>query len=342
MSVEKYIVADAETGLKLIQDGTVSTCITSPPYYGLRDYGINDQIGLEKTPEEYIERLVRIFREVKRVLKDDGTLWIVIGDCYAGSGKGAAQYPENALKYKQGTNKGMLGARTTKQTKTPGCKPKDLIGIPWMLAFALRADGWYLRQDIIWQKPNAMPESVKDRCTGSHEHILLLSKSRKYYYDADAIAEPAAFDGRKETFNKGSGKYADAAIVPGNRPQTQHMAGKAHECWRMKDGIRIRNKRDVWTISTKPYRGAHFATFPPELIRPCILAGSKQGGTIVDPFFGSGTTGIVAKEEGRGFIGIDVNRDYMEMAQSRINGQKGENNGQEARLQNDQRGKRNA
>ncbi|MEG1562120.1 MAG: site-specific DNA-methyltransferase [Bacteroides sp.] len=336
MSIEKYITADAETGLQLIQDGTADACITSPPYYGLRDYGNSDQIGLESTPEEYIDRLVRIFREVKRALKDDGTLWIVIGDCYAGSGKGAANYPENTLKYKQGTNRGMLGARATKQVRTPSCKPKDLIGIPWMLAFALRADGWYLRNDIIWQKPNAMPESVKDRCTGSHEHILLLSKSRKYHFDAEAIEEPASFDGRKETFNKGSGKYAEAAIVPGNHPQTQHMAGKPHERWRTKNGVHIRNKRDVWTVSTKPYRGAHFATFPPELIRPCVLAGSRPGGIVIDPFFGSGTTGIVAKEEGRGFIGIDINREYMEMARSRINGQKGDHNGQEAQLQNDQ------
>jgi DNA modification methylase len=316
-----YIVADAGNGLLSIPEKTVDMCITSPPYYGLRDYGNGAQIGLESTPEQYIDRLVEIFRGVKRALKDDGTLWVVIGDSYAGSGKGV--YAPNAAK-----------------TKTPGCKPKDLIGIPWMLAFALRADGWYLRQDIIWHKPNAMPESVKDRCTKSHEHILLLSKSRRYYYDADAIAEPAAYDGRKETLNKGSTKYSETPIVPGNVTQTQHMAGRPHQRWRMKDGKYIRNKRDVWTVSTRPYKGAHFATFPPELIRPCILAGSRVGGTVLDPFFGSGTTGKVAKQERRRFIGIDINSEYVELAKRRIQKveqreKKGEHHGQEAELQND-------
>jgi DNA modification methylase len=326
MKIERYITADAETGLKLIQDGIVDTCITSPPYYGLRDYGSNGQIGLEPTPEEYIERLVRIFREVKRVLKDDGTLWIVIGDSYAGSHKGQTPNNNGIQDIKRSKVRGM----TLPTGTIENVKPKDLIGIPWMLAFALRADGWYLRQDIIWHKPNAMPESVKDRCTGSHEHILLLAKSRKYYYNADAIAEPAAYDGRKKTQNKGSGKRANKAIVPGKPPQTLHVVGQAHERWRIKDRVYVRNKRDVWSVSTKPYRGAHFATFPPDLIRPCILAGSRPGGIVIDPFFGSGTTGLVAIEEGRCFIGIDINQEYMEIARSRINGineKKGENHG---------------
>ena len=336
MKIERYITADAETGLKLIQDGIVDTCITSPPYYGLRDYGSNGQIGLEPTPEEYIERLVRIFREVKRVLKDDGTLWIVIGDSYAGSHKGQTPNNNGIQNIKRSKVRGM----TLPTGTIENVKPKDLIGIPWMLAFALRADGWYLRQDIIWHKPNAMPESVKDRCTKSHEHILLLSKSRRYYYDADAIAEPAAYDGRKETLNKGSTKYSETPIVPGNVTQTQHMAGRPHQRWRMKDGKYIRNKRDVWTVSTRPYKGAHFATFPPELIRPCILAGSRVGGTVLDPFFGSGTTGKVAKQERRRFIGIDINSEYVELAKRRIQKveqreKKGEHHGQEAELQND-------
>lgn len=308
--MDKLLIGDAVKCLQELPENTVDTCVTSPPYFGLRDYGAVGQIGLEKTPQEYIDKLVSVFREVRRVLKPSGTCWVIIGDCYAGSGKGAANYPDNAAKYKQGTNRGMLGATKTTQVTTPGIKPKDLIGIPWMLAFALRADGWYLRNDVIWQKPNAMPESVKDRLTVCHEHVFLLSKNRKYYFNADAIVEPASFDGRKETFNKGSGKYTDAAIVPGNRPQSQHMAGKPHERWRMKDGVHIRNKRDVWTVSTKPYKGAHFATFPPELIKPCILSGSEVGGTVLDPFIGSGTTAEVAHLLGRECIGIELNQQY--------------------------------
>lgn len=315
--MDKLLIGDAVKCLQELPENTVDTCVTSPPYFGLRDYGAAGQIGLEKTPQEYIDKLVSVFREVRRVLKPSGTCWIIIGDCYAGSGKGAANYPDNAAKYKQGTNRGMLGAAKTTQVTTPGIKPKDLIGIPWMLAFALRADGWYLRNDVIWQKPNAMPESVKDRLTVCHEHVFLLSKNRKYYFNADAIVEPASFDGRKETFNKGSGKYADAAIVPGNRPQSQHMAGKPHERWRMKDGVHIRNKRDVWTVSTKPYKGAHFATFPPELIKPCILSGSEVGGTVIDPFIGSGTTAEVAHMLGRECIGIELNQQYAPLIMAR-------------------------
>ena len=201
--MNKIIFADAEQGLRTLQDNSIDTCITSPPYYGLRDYGASGQIGLESSPQEYIDRLVRVFREVRRVLKTDGTLWVVIADSYAGSGKGAAQYPDNAKKYKQGTNHGMVGASAT--TKIPkqfnGIKPKDLIGIPWMLAFALRADGWYLRQDIIWQKTNPMPESVRDRCTKCHEYIFLLSKAPRYYFDGEAIAEPTA-ESTKKGFHK--------------------------------------------------------------------------------------------------------------------------------------------
>ena len=200
--MDRLFIGDALEALKQIPSETVDTCVTSPPYYGLRDYGADGQIGLEKTPDEYIDRLVDVFHEVKRTLKKDGTLWIVISDSYAGSGKGAANYPDNAKKYKQGTNRGMLGASATTKIKTPGVKAKDLIGIPWMLAFALRADGWYLRSDIIWHKPNVMPESVKDRCTRTYEHVFMLAKSRRYYYDADAVLVPAHYDGRTETLNK--------------------------------------------------------------------------------------------------------------------------------------------
>lgn len=317
ISNSRVIYADALEGLAQIPDGTVDTCITSPPYYGLRDYGVVGQIGLEATPEEYINRLVAVFREVRRTLRADGTLWIVIADSYAGSGKGAAAYPENAAKYKQGTNKGMVGALATTKVKTPGVKPKDLIGIPWMLAFALREDGWYLRSDIIWHKPNVMPESVRDRPTKSYEHILLLAKSRKYYYDNDAVLVPAHYDGRKETINKGSSKY-EGVVVPGNRPQSQHVAGKPHERWRFKDGKPVKNRRDIWTVNTKPFKGSHFATFPPELIEPCILAGSRVGGIVLDPFLGSGTTAATAKRLKREYIGIELNKEYKPLIDRRI------------------------
>jgi len=264
-----------------------------------------------------------VFREVRRVLRDDGTLWLNIGDCYAGSGKGAASHPDNAAKYKQGTNKGMVGARQTIQTRIPKCKPKDLIGIPWMVAFALRNDGWYLRQDIIWAKPNPMPESVKDRCTKSHEYIFLLSKSAKYYYDAEAISEPVADSTVTRVFGKTNGVMKAAAPRYGGKKYTENpkmfyrtKSGNAY------DYRERRNKRDVWMVSTKPFKGAHFATFPPDLIRPCIRAGSRSGGIVLDPFFGSGTVGMVAKQEGRRFIGIDINPDYSEMAFNRINNSK--------------------
>ena len=234
-----FITGDALTELGRLPDNSVECCVTSPPYYGLRDYGIDGQLGLESTPDEYINNLVAVFREVKRVLKNDGTLWLNIADSYAGSGKGAAKYPENAAKYKQGTNRGTMGAIAITQTKTPGIKPKDLIGIPWLLAFALRSDGWYLRSDIIWHKPNPMPESVKDRPTKCYEHIFLLAKSRRYYYDAESILEPAQYDGRKETLNKGSSKYKEI-ITPRNNPQNLHVAGKPHERWRFKDGQAVK------------------------------------------------------------------------------------------------------
>lgn len=317
MKIERYITADAETGLKLIQDGIVDTCITSPPYYGLRDYGSNGQIGLEPTPEEYIERLVRIFREVKRVLKDDGTLWIVIGDSYAGSHKRQTPNNNGIQDIKRSKVRGM----TLPTGTIENVKPKDLIGIPWMLAFALRADGWYLRQDIIWHKPNAMPESVKDRCTKSHEYIFLLSKSQKYYYNYEAIREDAKHESGMR-YQYAFGGVKSARLSREGYGQTRPIG------YREYDGKR--NKRDVWIVTTKPIKQAHFATFPPDLIRPCILAGSRPGGIVIDPFFGSGTTGLVAIEEGRCFIGIDINQEYMEIARSRINGineKKGENHG---------------
>jgi DNA modification methylase len=299
------IIADAIDGLRQVESGTVDMCVTSPPYYQLRNYNVDGQIGLEETPELYITRLVEVFREVKRVLRDDGTLWVNIGDSYAGSGKNAGNSKPH-LKATKGLEH--LGD-TLLPRKLAGHKAKDLIGIPWMLAFALRADGWYLRQDIIWAKPNPMPESVTDRCTKSHEYIFLLSKNSKYYYDNDAIKEKAndKYAGRYNSpFNTGE-KESSGEGRPDNASNT---AG-------MKEYTGFKNKRDVWTVTTKPFKGAHFATFPPDLIKPCILAGSRPGGIVLDPFIGSGTTAQVAIEEGRDYIGIDINPDYRELIERR-------------------------
>lgn len=330
-SKNTVIFGDAVNGLKLLESESVDTCITSPPYYNLRDYGKEGQIGQENTPEEYIENLVCVFREVRRVLKKDGTLWINIGDSYAGSGKGASNYPENAMKYKQGTNRGSVGGYLKKSNPT-GCKPKDLIGIPWMLAFALRADGWYLRQDIIWAKPNPMPESVKDRCTKSHEYIFLLSKSPRYYFDGEAIAEPCA-DSSLKRYSQHIEQQKGSERVPGKnngnmKAVLPRYGGKKYTedpdvFYRTKSGHAYdyrpkRNKRDVWTVSTKPFKGAHFATFPDTLITPCILAGSRESGVVLDPFCGSATTLMAAKNCGRNGIGIELNDNYEQLIKERI------------------------
>ena len=303
--ISEIITGDALEQLKKLPDCSVDCCVTSPPYYGLRDYGVEGQIGLEGTPEAYIDRLVQVFREVYRVLKQDGTLWIVIADSYAGTGKTTAQ---------------------------GGYKPKDLIGIPWMLAFALRADEWYLRQDIIWQKPNCMPESVRDRCTKSHEYIFLLSKQPKYYFDAEAISEPVADSSIKRWAQ-------DIAAQKGSDRQPGKSNGNMKACLpryggrkytatpdvfcRTKSGGMYdyrprRNKRDVWNVSTAAFKGAHFATFPEKLIEPCILAGCRPRGTVLDPFLGSGTVAAVATKHGRGFIGIELNPEYAKKARERV------------------------
>lgn len=281
-----------------LKDGSVNCCVTSPPYYGLRDYGVSGQIGLEQTPDEYVANLVSVFREVKRVLRDDGTLWLNLGDSYAGSGKG--DNPNG----KQGTNKGTRFDSPTSGYVPSGCKPKDLIGIPWRAAFALQADGWYLRSDIIWHKPNPMPESVKDRPTKSHEYIFLLSKNKKYYYDYEAIKEPCV--------------NGDPTNPRGSRGTSPNSGRRKQESGASKT-LTKKNKRDVWTVTPKPYRGAHYATFPPDLIEPCILAGCPEGGIVLDPFVGSGTTVMVANSHNRRGIGLDLSWIYLtENAKKRL------------------------
>ena len=347
-------------------DESVDCCITSPPYWGLRDYGtaeweggdaecehkvgrfeyaVNEkqasnngsaghqakdicpkcgairkdkQLGLEKTPEEYVANMVQLFREVKRVLKDDGVLWLNLGDSYASNGCYLHSWME-----KHPEKKHLHTKNAEKYKDTPAfrggeyrIKPKDLVGIPWRVAFALQADGWWLRQDIIWHKPNPMPESVRDRCTKSHEYIFMLTKSARYYFDSEAIKEPANYDGRKDTVMKGSAKYPNG-YFPTN-VNTQSIALKGHERWKENaDGVKVRNKRSVWTVPTKPYKEAHFATYPPDLILPCVKA-ARPDAVILDPFFGSGTTGLVAIQNGRQYIGIDLNPDYCAIAAKRI------------------------
>ena len=262
----------------------VQMCVTSPPYFGLRDYGHEGQIGIEETPEEYVTALVEVFREVRRVMRDDGTLWLNVGDSYAAQ-RGGSHMPAQTVAGGVGGKGGKRAFRgmggigrvaAHRNARAIGLKHKDLIGIPWRLAFALQADGWYLRQDIIWHKPNPMPESMTDRCTKAHEYLFLLAKSERYYFDAAAIKEKAV----------GDAEY--------------------------------RNRRSVWSVPTKPYKGAHFATFPPMLIEPCILAGSRVGDIVLDPFMGSGTTATVARQHLRGWLGCELNADYGLLQQARL------------------------
>ena len=274
-------------------------CVTSPPYYGLRDYGGEEsQIGMEQSPEEYIQQLVEVFRLVRDNLTDDGTLWVNIGDSYYNY-RSDGNYPKQTVSK---TRQDLPTKTPVRGNKLKGLKSKDLIGIPWMLAFALRADGWYLRQDIIWHKPNPMPESVKDRCTKSHEYIFLLSKNKNYYYNNEAIKEPAKDWGTRDRSN---GKYHN----PGSGLVPHSGLTKSYE---------RKNKRSVWSVTKKPYKGAHFAVFPPELIEPCILAGSEPGDIILDPFMGSGTTAMVAKQHDRYYMGCELHEDYGELIKNRV------------------------
>lgn len=318
---------DCREVLKALPPESVQCCVTSPPYWGLRDYGHDDQIGQEFTPEEYVATLVEVFNEVRRVLRDHGTLWLNLGDSYANDGKWGGATSGKHVTALHGDAGVGRGKRFT------GLKEKDLCGIPWRVAFALQADGWWLRQDIIWHKPNPMPESVTDRCTKSHEYIFLLTKSPRYYYDAESIQEPFSPDTAPRAF-RAQESDAKAGGLPGQTPHQLHAprsyrgssftngktaATKPNVGQGTREEAAGRNKRSVWSVSTQPYSEAHFATFPPDLIKPCILAGCPVGGTVLDPFGGSGTTGMVALELGRRAILVELNPDHCELARSRCN-----------------------
>lgn len=309
--INTVLVGDALEVLRKIGDQQVNCIVTSPPYWGLRDYGVEGQLGLEKTPQEYVTKMVTVFREARRVLKDDGTLWLNMGDSYSGSGKGIGS----------DHGKAVFTDSDIKKTdwKSTGLKQKDLIGMPWRLAFALQEDGWYLRADIIWAKTNPMPESVKDRPTRAHEYIFLLSKRQNYYYDLDAIREPVA----ASTRNRPPVDFGGAKGRRYSPPKGDPNFRGGHEQWGRNFDYREcsergRNKRSVWTLSNQPFRGAHFAVFPQRLIEPCIKAGCPPQGIVLDPFMGAGTTGLVARKLGRNWLGIELNQAYADMAMNRI------------------------
>ena len=297
----ELIIGDCIKSMQSMPEKSVQTCVTSPPYFGLRDYGNDQQIGLEQTPDEFVNKLVDVFREVRRVLKNDGTLWLNLGDSYCGV-NGYARASEKFQR--KGRNDAPANNRSLSALHKANIKTKDLIGIPWRVAFALQADGWYLRQDIIWSKPNPMPESVKDRCTKSHEYIFLLSKSPKYYYDNEAIKEDAKDWGTRD---RSDGKYHNEGS--GLHPHTG-----------LEKSYDKKNKRSVWEVTPKPYSGAHFAVYPPELIEPCILAATKKGDTVLDPFGGSGTTAGVALKNKRKAILCELNPEYASFVDDRIKG----------------------
>jgi DNA modification methylase len=337
----QILMGDCIEMMRALPDSSVNTCVTSPPYFGLRDYGVDGQIGLEETPGEFITRLVEVFREVRRVLREDGTVWVNMGDTYASIAGGYA--PGGSAGKHDMVSQSTRGAVLRGKRRSPptGLKQKDLMGIPWRLAFALQDDGWYLRQDIIWHKPNPMPESTRDRCTKSHEYLFLLSKSPRYYYDQDAIKEPVALSSvarlsqdiaqqfgsdrvpgksngpmkavrsKRDSFKRENSKREQT--IPGQSMGT-HRPEREESCW----PLETRNKRSVWSVPTVGFKGAHFATFPPDLIRPCILAGAPRGGVVLDPFGGAGTTAVVAMEEGRRSILCELNPEYAAMAERRV------------------------
>ena len=334
----KVVIGDCREELLKLPAGSAHCCVTSPPYYGLRDYGVDGQLGLEATPAEYLLGLVEVFRAVRRVLRDDGTLWVNMGDSYAGSWGAQGRTNGGGTYNKSKISASQIDAHPKKTTNTgsirqTGLKPKDMMGMPWALAFALRADGWYLRRDIIWHKPNPMPESCTDRPTTSHEYIFMLSKrAKKYYYDADAIAEPMAFSSEErlaqdveaqhgsDRANGGTKTNGRMKAVGRKKPATPHRPQT--DLWdhrsRHDQGCGMRNKRSVWTIPVGRFKGSHFAVFPPELIEPCVLAGCPMGGIVLDPFGGSGTTAEVAMKHGRNAVLIELNPEYSKLIDGRL------------------------
>ena len=313
MTIDTILQGDVRSCLHQLEDQSVQCCVTSPPYWGLRDYGVEGQIGLEPTPEAYVADLVEVFREVRRVLRDDGTLWLNLGDSYAGSGKGMTQDGQQDPKQPK-----LKGMKFDVPEVPVGLKPKDLVGIPWRVAFALQADGWYLRSDIIWNKPNPMPESVTDRCTKSHEYIFLLTKSERYYYDAEAIKETSVTGDDNQP--RGSEGTLRHSVKRGEfNGKTNEIEGR--EAFRAI--TETRNKRDVWTVATEPCSEAHFAVFPSKLIEPMILAGSPRGGVVLDPFMGSGTTALQCVRLQRHYLGCELNPSYVKMAERRIAAMRG-------------------
>lgn len=335
----QIIQGDCLSVLQSLQKCSVNCCVTSPPYWGLRDYGCSGQIGLEATVEEYVDKMVKVFREVRRVLVDDGTLWLNLGDSYNTAGR---KGHGSRVGDKQQTNRASASGQDHVRPSAKSLKPKDLIGIPWRVAFALQADGWYLRQDIIWHKPNPMPESVRDRCTKSHEYVFLLSKSERYYFNHRAIMVKASAgtDARYERGRSDNHKYVDGGPGKQTIARTfEHMRKSGNKARKPASarGVPVdtdgktagavagsvpwegsmANRRTVWTVASKGYKGAHFATFPPDLVLPCILAGCPAGGCVLDPFLGSGTTAMVAQNNGCNAIGIELNPEYIKLAHRR-------------------------
>jgi DNA modification methylase len=315
MSEARILVGDVRGSLHRLPDGAVRCVVTSPPYWGLRDYGHDGQIGLEQTPDEYVREMVGVFREVRRVLADDGTLWLNLGDSYCTvphgpKGKNAPQSVGGKGSHGRGQERSgaatASGGGHANRKPLPGLKHKDLVGIPWRVAFALQADGWYLRQDIIWAKPNPMPESVTDRCTKAHEYLFLLTKQPRYYYDNDAISEPL----QSKPHAPGN-----LASTDGGHLRNDFGTDAMKRVWGLSGR---RNKRSVWTLTTKPFKGAHFAVMPEALVEPCVLAGSAEGDTVLDPFSGSGTVGVVALRNGRNYIGCELNPEYAALSRKRI------------------------
>lgn len=317
--VEQYLadsdftlyVGDVRDVLRQLPAGSINCCVTSPPYWKQRNYGIEGQIGLEETPDEYVATMVEVFQEVKRVLADDGTVWLNLGDSYAGNATGSD------------TTRSMLGGGKMTQTVAgnrpdkcgDGLKQKDLVGIPWLVAFALRADGWYLRSEIIWSKPNAMPESIHDRPTCAHEKVFLLSKSSRYFYDKESVKEKAEWkrwgDQTNAKYNQTNNGKAGFIKDRSKKHIYEYINSPGDQ-----EGL-TKNLRNVWTIMTQPYPEAHFATYPEALVEPCIKAGCPEGGTVLDPFIGSGTTAFVARKHGRKCIGIELNEDYAKLIAKR-------------------------